>query len=139
MPTIMPSSASKLDDCQKRARGMRSWLMKVARKTVFTPALLVAALAFSFFLTALLAPVSDAQKSKELGPPPPVPRYKPKPTPTPAPTPEPEYEVVRITSNLVMVPVSVTDASGNAVLRLTQKDFHIEENGRPQEITQIGD
>jgi len=113
--------------------------MKVARKTVFTPALLVAALAFSFFLTALLAPVSDAQKSKELGPPPPVPRYKPKPTPTPAPTPEPEYEVVRITSNLVMVPVSVTDASGNAVLRLTQKDFHIEENGRPQEITQIGD
>jgi Ca-activated chloride channel family protein len=38
-----------------------------------------------------------------------------------------------------MVPVSITDAQGNAVLGLTQKDFRIEEDGRPQEIAQLGD
>ena len=113
--------------------------MKLTRMKNFAPAPLIAALAFGFLLTILLAPASDAQKTKELGPPPPVPRYKPKPTPTPAPTPEPEYEVVRINSNLVIVPISVTDGRGNAVLGLTQKDFHIEEDGRPQEIAQIGD
>src|ERR1051325_3698802 len=54
--------------------------------------------------------------SQNDGPPPP-PTYQ-KPTPTPKPTPEEpedESEVVRVTSNLVVVPVAVTDASGNAV------------------------
>jgi VWFA-related protein len=114
--------------------------MKAKRRKVFAPALIIGALAL-ILLGAIAAttPVSQAQKVKQLGAPPPVPHYKPKPTPTPAPTPEPEYEVVRITSNLVMVPVSVTDAQGNAVLGLTQKDFRIEEDGRPQEIAQLGD
>jgi Ca-activated chloride channel family protein len=114
--------------------------MKKTNRNFFAPALLTAVLALSFLTAAFFAsPLSQAQKTKELGAPPPVPRYKPKPTPTPTPTPEPEYEVVRITSNLVIVPVSVTDAQGNAVLGLTQKDFRIEEDGRPQEIAQIGD
>jgi len=51
-------------------------------------------------------------------PPPPVPQ---RPTPTPTPKPKPkeealdESEVVRVTSNLVVAPVAVTDAAGNAV------------------------
>jgi Ca-activated chloride channel family protein len=114
--------------------------MKAISRKFFAPALVIGALALIVLgLIAVTTPVSRAQKIKELGPPPPVPRYKPKPTPTPAPTPEPEYEVVKITSNLVMVPVSVTDAQGNAILGLTQKDFRIEEDGRPQEIAQLGD
>ena len=114
--------------------------MKKTNRNFFAPALLAAVLALSFLTAGFLAsPPSQAQNTKELGPPPPVPRYEPKPTPTPTPTPEPEYEVVRITSNLVIVPVSVTDAQGNPVLALTQKDFRIEEDGRPQEIAQIGD
>jgi len=114
--------------------------MKFINRQSFAPALLMAALALSFLIAAFLAtPLSQAQKTKELGPPPPVPRYKPKPTPTPTPTPAPEYEVVRITSNLVMVPVSVTDSQGNPVLGLKQTDFRIEEDGRPQEIAQLGD
>src|SRR5207244_12890165 len=68
--------------------------------------------------------------------PPPVPHYKPKPTPTPA---EPEYEVVRVSSNLVVAPVSVTNAQGQPALGLKPSDFRIEEDGRPQEIAQIGD
>lgn len=108
--------------------------MKVKRTKSFAPALLIAALAFIFSTAIFLtAPLSLAQKTKQLGPPPPVPRYKPKPTPTP------EYEVVRITSNLIIVPVSVTDAQGNPVLGLKQTDFRIQEDGRTQEIAQMGD
>src|SRR6185295_12234635 len=116
---------------------MRSWWMNLTRRKSLAPALLMAVLALSFLLAVFLAtPPSQAQKTKELGPPPPAPRYKPKPTPTPAPI---EYDVVRITSNLVMVPVSVTDAQGNAVLGLKQTDFRIEEDGKSQEIAQVGD
>ena len=103
------------------------------------PALIFSALAL-FFVTALFlsAPVG-AQKLKQLPPPPPGPRFKAKPTPTPAPTPAPEYEVIKVSSNLVVVPVSVTDPQGQPVLGLKQTDFHIEEDGRAQEITQLGD
>jgi Ca-activated chloride channel family protein len=71
--------------------------------------------------------------------PPVMPRPKPKPTPTPAPPRDDEYEVVRVSSNLVVVPVSVTEASsGQPVLGLKTTDFRLEEEGRAQEITEIG-
>jgi Ca-activated chloride channel family protein len=68
------------------------------------------------------------------------------PAPTPTPPSQPQTtsaagddEVIRVTSNLVVVPVSVTDGAGQPVLRLTAADFRLEEAGRPQEITRIGD
>lgn len=101
------------------------------------PALFTAALAFLFCaISFLLTPNGSAQKIKQLPPPPPVPRLKPKPTPTPEPI---EYEVVKITSNLIAVPVSVSDAQGQPVLGLQQSDFRIEEDGRQQQIAQLGD
>jgi Ca-activated chloride channel family protein len=82
-------------------------------------------------------PVAQAQSVKQLPPPPPL--WKPKPTPTPKP-PEPEVlDVVRVTSNLVMVPVSVTDQTGQAVQGLQVADFRLEEEGKQQEISGIGD
>jgi Ca-activated chloride channel homolog len=66
------------------------------------------------------------------------PGAKPSPTPTPADDQEVD-EVVRVTSNLVVVPVSVTDAAGQPVLGLKTTDFRLEEEGRQQEIAQIGD
>lgn len=67
----------------------------------------------------------------------------PPPAPTPKPTPyvpkDSDYDVVRVNSNLVVVPVSVTDATGQPVLGLGIKDFRLDEEGRAQEITQIGD
>jgi Ca-activated chloride channel family protein len=99
----------------------------------FAPALVLSAPVLFFFAIILLITPATAQKIKQLPPPPAGPRYKPKPTPTP------EYEVVRISSNLVVVPVSVTDAQGQPVLGLKQSEFHIEEDGRAQEITQLGD
>ena len=113
--------------------------MSLIKRKSLAPALLMAVLALSFLLTVFFTtPPSQAQKTKELGPPPPAPRYKPKPTPTPAPI---EYDVVRITSNLVMVPVSVTDAQGNPVTALV---FHGSEyptagkSGYDQRTMQVG-
>jgi VWFA-related protein len=108
-------------------------------KKYFTPALVLSALALFFFAAIFLSAPVRAQKLKQLPPPPPGPRFKAKPTPTPAPTPEPEYEVIKVSSNLVVVPVSVTDQQGQPVLGLKQTDFHIDEDGHPQEISQLGD
>jgi Ca-activated chloride channel homolog len=105
----------------------------------FVPALVLSALALFFPATIFLCRPAGAQKLKQLPPPPPGPRYKAKPTPTPAPTPEPEYEVIKVSSNLVVVPVSVTDQQGQPVLGLGQSDFHIDEDGHAQEISQLGD
>src|SRR2546429_421348 len=114
--------------------GMRSWLMYLDnRKKSYAPALVRITLAWFFCAAIFLSVPAGAQKIKQLPPPPPAPRYKPKPTPTP------EYEVVRVSSNLVMAPVSVTNAQGQPVLGLKTSDFRIEEDGHPQEIAQIGD
>lgn len=99
------------------------------------PALVSALALFLFAAVFGVAPVR-AQKIQQLPPPPPVPIYRAKPTPTPTPE---ELDVVRITSNLIVVPVSVTDATGQPVLGLAANDFRIEEDGRSQQIAQLGD
>ena len=98
----------------------------------FLPALLFGALALFF------SGVATAQKLRDLPPPPPAPRFKPKPTPTPVPPREEDMEVIRVNSNLVMVPVSVVDTNGQPVHDLQVTDFHLDEQGRPQKITEIG-
>lgn len=96
------------------------------------PALLIGALAL-FFWTGVL----QAQRLKDLPPPPPAPT--PKPTPTPRPLTDEDFDIVRVSSNLVMVPVSVVDSGGEPVHGLQANDFRIEEEGRLQQIAQIGD
>jgi len=103
------------------------------------PALASTALALFFLAAGFFIAPSRAQKIKQLPPPPAPPRYNPKPTPTPLPTPEPEYEAIKVSSNLVIVPVSVTNTQGQPVLGLQQPDFHIEEDGRAQKVAQLGD
>ncbi len=98
-----------------------------------TPALIGSGLAFVFLVSALLAPSIAAQNRKQLPPPPRGPVLRPKPTP------EPVYEVLKISSNLVVVPVSVTDANGQPALGLNQEDFRVVEEGKLQQIAQIGD
>ena len=98
----------------------------------FWPTLLSGALALFFSSNAVIA-----QKLRDLPPPPPIPRFKPKPTPTPAPPRDEDYDVIRVSSNLVMVPVSVVDAKGQPVHGLQVGDFRIEEQGRLQQIAEI--
>ena len=85
-----------------------------------------------------LAGSAPAQQTSQLPPPPPPPIYKPKPTPTPTPAPDDPLDVVRITSNLVMVPVSVVDAQGQPVHGLQVSDFRLAEAGQLQQIAEIG-
>jgi Ca-activated chloride channel family protein len=101
------------------------------------PAFLLGVLAL-FLCVSLFPTAVQAQKGvKDMPPPPPL--WKPKPTPTPKPPEQEVLDVVRVESNLVMVPVSVTDSQGNAVQGLTLPDFRLIEEGKQQEITQLGD
>ncbi|MEN3328379.1 MAG: Ca-activated chloride channel [Acidobacteriota bacterium] len=102
-------------------------------KKLLWPAFLIGVLAL--FLST---PTAHAQKTvKDLPPPPPL--WRPKPTPTPkAVEPEVITDVIRTNSNLVMVPVSVTDQTGNAVQGLQVADFRLEEEGKQQEISGLG-
>src|SRR5262245_16279632 len=54
-------------------------------------------------------------------------------------TPDPEAELIRIKTNLVSVPVSVTDNNGNIIRNLTAEDFVLEEDGVPQQIQMLGE
>ena len=101
-------------------------------KKLWRPAFLIGVLA-----VFLCASAVQGQSVKDLPPPPPA--WKPKPTPTPKPPEAEVLEVVRISSNLVMVPVSVTDQQGQAVQGLKVADFRLEEEGKQQEISGIGD
>src|SRR5687767_10642403 len=114
---------------------MRNGLMTNVRKGIqLWPALLFAVLAIF-----CCCDVASAQYVPDLPPPPPLPT--PKPTPKPTPTPEPkdeDFDVIKVSSNLVMVPVSVVDAKGAPVHGLPVGDFRLEEEGRLQEIVEIG-
>src|SRR5688572_16100878 len=113
-------------------RGSMTVMILRIRGKLFWPALLPGVLALVLFSGYV-----SAQTVKDLPPPPPVPRLKP--TPTPTPPPQEVLDVVRTTSSLVMVPVSVTDVQGQAVQGLKMEDFRLEEEGRVQQITEMGD
>ena len=59
-------------------------------------------------------------------------------TATPTPKPKVDDEIIKVDSRLVVVPVSVTDATGQAVTGLTAQDFRISEEGRNQTIESLG-
>jgi Ca-activated chloride channel homolog len=115
----------------QQARGCQM-MISGAEKKLLWPAFLFGVLAL--FLST---PTAQGQKTtKEMPPPPPL--WKAKPTPTPKPV-EPEViDVIKTSSNLVMVPVSVTDQTGQAVQGLQVADFRLVEEGKQQEISGIG-
>lgn len=58
--------------------------------------------------------------------------------PPPPPLPIEDKEEIKIESRLVMIPVSVTDANGQAVTGLTANDFRVLEENKKQEIAEVG-
>lgn len=104
--------------------------MRVRTEKQLGPALLFAVLALFCFAGSV-----GAQTINDLPPPPS--RPTPKPTPPPAPKDE-DFEVIKVSSSLVMVPVSVLDSMGQPVLGLQKVDFRIDEEGQTQEVVEIG-
>jgi Ca-activated chloride channel family protein len=97
----------------------------------FGPALLIGVLALYFCCSS-----ANAQNIRDFPPPPPAPT--PKPTPKPAPPKDEDFDVIKVNSNLVMVPVSVVDATGQPIHGLQVNDFRLDEEGRAQQIVEIG-
>lgn len=50
-----------------------------------------------------------------------------------------QTDAINLTANLVVVPVSVTDALGHSVSDLRTEDFLLEEDGRPQQVIALGE
>lgn len=97
-----------------------------------------------FFLFAAFVCGARAQKTPTQT----TPTSSPTQTPTPAVSPTPskqsgetidDDDVVRVTSNLVVVPVSVTNQKGEPIQNLKVADFQLEEAGRAQRIASVGD
>ena len=69
----------------------------------------------------------------------PTQQAKPSPSPQP-PTPAQDQDApVRLSSRLVMVPVSASDLEGQPVKDLKVEDIVIEEEGRPQQVVALGE
>src|SRR5438552_13907615 len=50
-----------------------------------------------------------------------------------------QSDVIRVSSNLVAVPVLVTDGAGTPILDLAATDFRLEQDSRPQRIVRLGE
>jgi Ca-activated chloride channel family protein len=61
------------------------------------------------------------------------------PNPAGQTPPATEPHVIRVASNLVSVPVSVTNPKGEPVRNLKAEEFRIEENGQAQEVARVGE
>jgi Ca-activated chloride channel homolog len=84
-------------------------------------------------LPSLILTPQGSTTSSIQDPPPPPQKAKPEAKP------DPQDEVVRLSSRLVVVPVSASDAYGQPVKDLTVEDFVIEEEGKPQRIVALGE
>jgi len=60
-------------------------------------------------------------------------------TAQPTPPVEDDGEVIKVESRLVIVPVSVLDASGQPILNLKAQDFRVAEDNKTQQIEQVSD
>ena len=91
----------------------------------------LSSLALSLMLLAgLTPPLLDAVFALQSSPQSTKPAQKP---------PQEQDEAIHLTSRLVLVPVSASDTLGKPVRDLTVVDFVLEEQGRPQAITSLGE
>ena len=66
-----------------------------------------------------------------------VEKIKATPTPTPTPKNNDEEDVIKVESNLVPIPVSVTDFQGRAVTNLKLEDFELQIDSKTEDISEI--
>jgi Ca-activated chloride channel family protein len=75
-----------------------------------------------------LIELPSQQPAKTIPPPPPLP---------PLPPSAPDEDVIKIDATLVPIPVSVTDANGNAVTNLKLSDFELKVDGAVAEVSDM--
>ncbi len=85
----------------------------------------------SLVLTLAICSSVTAQEPKA------TPRATPSSPPVQEPAVEGEDDVVRITANLVQVDAVVTDKKGAQITDLSEQDFEVLEDGRPQKISNL--
>jgi Ca-activated chloride channel family protein len=85
---------------------------------------------------AMAASLALAQSTTQTRP---QPRPQTAPQTKPEQAPEKQDEAVKLSSRLVLVPVSATDAAGQPVKDLKAEDIVIEEDGRPQQVVALGE
>ena len=91
----------------------------------------LSSLALSLMLSAgLTPPVLDVVFALQPSP------QQTKPAQNP---PQDQDDAIRLTSRLVLVPLSASDPAGNPVRNLTAEDLVIEEQGRPQALVSLGE
>jgi Ca-activated chloride channel family protein len=78
-------------------------------------------------------PTGTDRIAPTLGEPPPPPRLKPTPTPTP-PEELDKDSIIRINAELVQLHVRVIDRNNQPINNVTKKEFHVFEDGVPQDI-----
>ncbi|HLL76521.1 MAG TPA: VWA domain-containing protein [Pyrinomonadaceae bacterium] len=134
-PALFVSDSAAQANAARRGAATRSGNRTTRRTRATTPARALQA-----------TPSPTPARVPQLDPSQPPPKQ---PTPLPQPTQQPpadrppadaidDDEVITVTSNLVVVPVSVTDAAGQPVQGLKAVDFRLEEEGRAQEIADVG-
>jgi Ca-activated chloride channel homolog len=105
--------------------GIGSWGL---RQIKFKMLLLLAIIALIASIPSL--PAEGQEQTKQAQQKPKQPQEK---------VPDPEPEIIRINSNLVAVPVSVTDTKGEPVRNLKAEDFRLEEEGVVQQVQTLGE
>lgn len=104
-------------------------------------------LAMSFLLLTALLPLAAASRAASSGsrqgwqdpPPPPPPPPKPAAKPVQDEPQDEQDDAIRLSSRLILVPVSASDAFGNPVKDLRVDDIVIEEEGKPQKVVALGE
>jgi Ca-activated chloride channel family protein len=86
-------------------------------------------------LAGISPPILDVVFALQSSPP----TVKPAQNPPAQNPPQEQEQAIRLTSRLVQVPVSVSDSLGRPVRDLTVEDFALEEQGRPQAISSLGE
>jgi VWFA-related protein len=117
----------------------RKYHMIIRLKLSFYFLVLIAIIALmmsplSFEVTGYTQHTGQISQSQD----PPKPKTAPATTKSQQPPAESQEETFRINSNLVAVPVSVTDASGQPVPNLTVTDFLLDEEGKAQQLVSLG-
>ncbi|MDQ1590469.1 MAG: Ca-activated chloride channel [Pyrinomonadaceae bacterium] len=130
----MPKHPSK----QKRAR--RAALASLILPLFVLFVAVVGQLAVSLAQTTQTPQAAPRQRPRRVGstlPPPTPAQVTPRPTPATPPTAAEEVgedDVVRVETQLVTVPVTVTDRTGRTLTNLRAENFALFEDGRPQRV-----